>query len=141
MSPAACTADPLAVSFGARVEYALNDVQSSHASVLHLGSIDRCGLSNPVGRAPSLIKTNLAQEDESTARASNQVQSAAKMRHRSRDGRDIPSGSLKRLHASEDSPVLYVFNKSFSVKRRYDIFDTYDYSDMIENFKWPVEKI
>jgi len=80
------TADPLAVSFGARRLrriYALNNIQSSHASVLHLGSIDRCGLSNPVGRAPSLIRIRLAQEGESIARASNEVQSVARMRHRS----------------------------------------------------------
>ncbi|KYN29096.1 hypothetical protein ALC57_01483 [Trachymyrmex cornetzi] len=44
-----------------------------HASVLHLGSIDRYGLSNPVGRAPSLNRTRLAQEGESTARGRNDL--------------------------------------------------------------------
>lgn len=87
----------------------------SHAPVLHLGSLDRCGSSNPVGRAPSPIRVSLECPRET--RALYALVAKCKTRHRSRrGGRDVPSGSLEKV-ACFGRFAGVAFTKSFSMKR------------------------
>lgn len=91
----------------------------SHAPVLHLGSLDRCGSSNPVGRAPSPIRVSLECPRETRASYALVAKCKARpsTRHRSRrGGRDVPSGSLEKV-ACFGRFASVAFTKGFSMKR------------------------